>query len=291
MNPQNENKLILVTGATGNQGGAVARELLKRRFQVRVLTRNIKKPKALAMKELGAELVQGDLNDLASIEQALAEVYGVFAVQNFWEAGAAKEIQQGIQLATAAKRVNVQHFIYSSVGSAHLKTGIPHFDSKAQIEQHIEQIGIPYTILRPVAFNYIWNTLNLRDYIQNGEFSLPLNPDTKLQILAEQDYANFVATALENPDRWLGRSLDVASEELTMLQMVESFGKAIGRPVKYIQMSWEQSLQSFDTEYTTMFKFFEEVGYSADLAVIKQEYSSNLITLEDYLIRQGWRNV
>ncbi len=279
--------MFLITGATGNQGGAVASELLKNDCRVRALTRDAQKPKALALKELGAEVVQGDLDDLVSIERALTGVDGVFAVQNFWETGAEREIQQGIQLADAAKAANVRHFVYSSVGSAHLKTGVPHFDSKAKIEEHIQQIGIPYTILRPVAFNYAWNDPNVRGYIQNGVFSLPLSPDTKLQLLSEQDYGAFVATALKNPDRWLGRSLDVMSEELTMLQMVEAFGNAIGRPVQYVQMSWEQSFQSFGEEYTAMFRFFEEVGYSADLAVMQQEYAT-LTTLEQYLRQQGW---
>ncbi|NJO44050.1 MAG: NmrA/HSCARG family protein [Cyanobacteria bacterium CRU_2_1] len=279
--------MFLITGATGNQGGAVVRELLKHGCRVRALTRDAQKPKALALKELGAEVIQGDLDDLVSIERALIDVEGVFAVQNFWETGAEREIQQGIQLADAAKAANIRHFVYSSVGSAHLKTGVPHFDSKAKIEEHIQQIEIPYTILRPVAFNYAWNDPNVRGYIQNGVFSLPLSPDTKLQLLSEQDYGVFVATALEKPDRWLGRSLDVMSEELTMLQMVEAFGNAIGRPVQYVQMSWEQSLQSYGEEYTAMFRFFEEVGYSANITVMQQEYGT-LTNLEQYLRQQGW---
>lgn len=282
-----QGKLVLITGATGNQGGAVARELLKQGFRVRAMTRDVQKPKALALAELGAELVQGDLDDRASVEQALAGVYGIFAVQNFWETGAEREIQQGIQLADTAKAANVQHFVYSSVGSAHLKTGVPHFDSKAEIEAHLQTIGIPYTILRPVAFNYTWNDPTTRSYIQNGVFSLPMSPETKLQILSEQDYGTFVATALKNPDRWLGQSLDVASEELTMLQMVEVFGRVLDRPVRYVQMTWGQSLQSFGEEYTAMFRFFEDIGYSADLAVMQQEYE-HLTTLEDYLHQQGW---
>jgi uncharacterized protein YbjT (DUF2867 family) len=287
VNIQNANKLILVTGATGNQGGAVARELLKCGFRVCALTRDLQKPKAKVLAELGAEIVQGDLDDRDSIDRALTGVYGVFSVQNFWETGAEREIQQGIQLANAAKVKNVRHFVYSSVGSAHLNTGVPHFESKAKIEAHIQQIGILYTILRPVAFNYAWNDPNVHGYIQNGVFSLPMSPNTKLQILSEQDYGVFVATAFEHPNRWLGRSLDVASEELTMLQMVEAFGHVVRHPVQYAQMSWEQSRQSFGEEYTVMFKFFEEVGYSADLAVMQQEYGTRT-NLEEYLHQQGW---
>jgi uncharacterized protein YbjT (DUF2867 family) len=282
-------RLILVTGATGNQGGAVTREILNRGFRVRALTRDPQKPKAQALTQLGAEVIQGDLDDVASVERALAGVYGVFSVQNFWETGAEREIQQGTMLADAAMAANVQHFVYSSVGSANRKTGVPHFDSKGQIEEYICQIGIPHTILRPVAFNYSWNEPTVRGYILNGVFSLPLSPSTKLQLMSEEDYGVFVAIALQTPDKWLGRSLDVASEELTMLEMAESFERAIDRPVKYTQMSWEQSRQSVGEEYTLMFRWFEDVGYAADLNLVRQEYSA-LTTLEQYLRQHGWEN-
>jgi uncharacterized protein YbjT (DUF2867 family) len=283
----NSKQLILVTGATGNQGGAIARALLLRGFPVRALTRDRQKPKAQALAQLGAEVVQGDLDKPESIQQALQDVYGVFAVQNFWETGAEREIQQGILLADMAKALKVQHFVYSSVGSANLKTGVLHFDTKGQIEEHIRSLDLPYTILRPVAFNYSWNDPSVRNYVLNGVFSLPLSPNTKLQLMSEEDYGVFVVLALENPEKWLGRSLDLVSEELTMLQMVEAFQKVIGRSVQYVKMSWEQSLQAFGEEYTLMFRWFEDVGYSANLNLVRQEYS-NLTTLEQYLRQHGW---
>ena len=283
----NSKQLILVTGATGNQGGAIARALLLRGFPVRALTRDRQRPKAQALAQLGAEVVQGDLDQPESIQQAFQDVYGVFAVQNFWETGAEREIQQGILLADMAKALKVQHFVYSSVGSAHLKTGVLHFDTKGQIEEHIRSLDLPYTILRPVAFNYGWNDPIVRNYVLNGVFSLPLSPNTKLQLMSEEDYGVFVTRALKQPDKWLGRSLDLVSEELTMLQMVEAFQKVIGRSVQYVKMSWEQSLQAFGEEYTLMFRWFEDVGYSADLNLARQEYS-NLTTLEQYLRQYGW---
>src|ERR671911_2947843 len=145
---QNAERLILVGGASGNQGGAVARSLLDRGFQVRALTRAPQKPEAQALAEQGAEVVQGDMEDRSAMDRVLEGAYGVFSVQNFWETGYDREVKQGKTVADAAKATGVEHFVYSSVGSAHRQTGIPHFESKWEIEEHVRQIGLPYTILR-----------------------------------------------------------------------------------------------------------------------------------------------
>src|SRR5918998_2610340 len=121
---QNAERLILVSGASGNQGGAVARSLLDRGFQVRALTRDPQKPEAQALREQGAEVVQGDMEDRFSLDQVLVEgVYGVFSVQNFWETGYDREVQQGKTVADAAKAAGVEHFVYSSVGSTYARRG------------------------------------------------------------------------------------------------------------------------------------------------------------------------
>ena len=112
-------RLVLVTGATGQQGGAVARNLLERGFGVRALTRDPEKPEAKVLAERSAEIVRGDLEDRSSLDRALEGVYGVFSVQNFWEAGYEREIEQGKRLVDAAKAADVEHYVYSSVGSAH----------------------------------------------------------------------------------------------------------------------------------------------------------------------------
>ena len=144
----NEGRTILVTGATGQQGGAVARELLERGFGVRALTRDPEKPVARELAERGAEVVRGDLDDRPSLERALEGVHGVFSVQQFFEAGYEGEVRQGSGLAEAAKAADVSHLVYSSVGSAHRDTGLPHFESKWEVEES----GVGYTILRPVFF-------------------------------------------------------------------------------------------------------------------------------------------
>src|ERR1035437_8573648 len=140
-------KTILVTGATGQQGGAVTRQLLKQpSFAVRALTRDPAKPAARALAQAGAEVIRGDLDDPASLEHALEGVYGVFSVQNFMEAGFDGEIRQGKLIADAAKAAGVQHFVYSSVVSADRHTALPHFESKWQIEMHIGQSGLSHSV-------------------------------------------------------------------------------------------------------------------------------------------------
>src|SRR5215216_3722844 len=172
-NKQNAERLIVVAGATGKQGGAVARSLLDRGFQVRALTRNPQKPEAQALADHGAEVVQGDMEDRSSMERALEGAYGIFSVQNFWESGYDREVQQGKMVADAAKAAGVEHFVYSSVGSAHRQTGIPHFESKWEIEEHVRQIGLPYTILRPTAFMQNWEWEWTREMIFGGALAQP----------------------------------------------------------------------------------------------------------------------
>jgi len=145
--------IILVTGATGKQGGAVAKQLLDGGFRVRAMTRNVVSDKARTLKKLGAEVVYGDFDDPASLEKALKGVWGVYSVQNSWEAGVEREVVQGKRFAELAKKAGIGHFVYSSGGSAHRKTGIPFLESKSQVEETVRALDFPsYTIIRPVFF-------------------------------------------------------------------------------------------------------------------------------------------
>jgi uncharacterized protein YbjT (DUF2867 family) len=185
----NGGPLILVSGATGNQGGAVARRLLERGFRVRALSRDTQKPEAQALAEEGAEVVRGDLDERSSVDRALEGAYGVFSIQNFYEGGYEGEVRQGKTLADAAKAAGVRHVVYSSVGSANRETGIPHFDSKGEIEEYKRQIDLPYTILRPVFFMQNWEMM--RDQILDGPLAQPLDPEKPLQQVNVEDLGAF----------------------------------------------------------------------------------------------------
>jgi uncharacterized protein YbjT (DUF2867 family) len=288
-----EEKVVLVTGATGKQGGAVAKHLLQSsHFTVRALVREPNKPAVRALHEEGAEIVSGDLDDRASVERALDGVYGVYSVQVFrdgknGESGLEKEIRQGKMLADASLSKGVQHFVYSSVGSAHRHTEIPHFESKWEIEEHIRSLKLPYTILRPVFLMENWESS--RDLIFNGTLSQPLDPNKPLQQVSVDDVGAFAALAFQHPDKWLNREIDLAGEELTMLETAQVFSRVIGQQVNYKQVAWEQFLLGTGEETTTMFQWFNNVGYNADITAVRSYYPG-LKTLEQYLDSNGWKN-
>jgi uncharacterized protein YbjT (DUF2867 family) len=282
---QNVERLILVAGATGNQGGAAARSLLDKGFRVRAFTRNPQKPEAQALTERGAEVVQGDMDDRSDMNRVLEGAYGVFSVQNFWETGYDREVQQGKMVADAAKAAGVEHFVYSSVGSAHRQTGISHFDSKWEVEEHVRQIGLSYTILRPVFFMQNWE--GMRDHILGGTLAQPLDPDKAFQQVAVEDVGAFAAMAFEHPEEWIGREVDLAGDEQTMPEIAETFGRVAGKEIGYYQVPWDQFEEQMGEEYAVMYRWFNDVGYEADITALRQKYPE-LTTFERYLRSHGW---
>jgi uncharacterized protein YbjT (DUF2867 family) len=283
-----KNNIIAVTGATGQQGGAVARKLLAEGWQVRALTRDVNKPAAQELKALGAELVAGDMDNRAELDEAFKGVYGVFSVQNYWLPNVQYEgeIKQGKNVADAAKAAGVQHLVYSSVGSAHRGMGQKHFDSKWVIEQYIHTLDVPYTILRPVAFmdNNNWR----RAYILSGTYTgMGLRPEKGVQMIAVEDIAVFVALAFANKKDYLGKTLELAGDELTESQTAEVFSKVIGRPVTLAAPSGQSWAP--EEEAKAAFNFFNGEGYDADIAALRKIHPG-LLNFEQYLRKNGWEN-
>lgn len=283
-------QIILVTGATGQQGGAVARHLLKNGWKVRALVRDPRKDAAQALVKGGAELAQGDLYDRASVERALLGVYGVFSVQNYWlpDVGYAGEVKQGNLLADAAHAANVRHFVYSSVGAAHRGMGQKHFDSKWEIEKHIQALDLPYTILRPVFFmdNYNWN----RPQISNGALpGMGLPPGKTMQLIGADDIGAFVAIIFAHREEFLGKTIEFAGDELTEPEIAATLGRVIGRPV---QVQAPQMPEGFTPteEQVAMSRFFNGQAYDADIPALRKRFPG-LRRLEQYLRETGWENL
>jgi uncharacterized protein YbjT (DUF2867 family) len=283
----NEGRVILVSGATGQQGGTVARNLLGRGFAVRALTRDTQKAAAKNLADLGAEVVGGDLEDRASIDRVLDGVYGVFSVQQFFEAGYEGEVRQGVLLADAAKDAGIEHLVYSSVGSAHRETGIPHFESKWEVEEHVRASGVPYTVLRPVYFMQNWEWM--REPILGGTLPQPLDPDKPLQMIDAEDIGVFAAMAFDDLETWIGREVDLAGEEMTMPEIAGTFSRVIGRNVDYFQVPWEGFEEQMGEESAVMYRWFNDHGYEANIGALKDEYPG-LVSLEQYLRAHGWEN-
>jgi uncharacterized protein YbjT (DUF2867 family) len=280
-------KRILVTGATGQQGGAVARHLLKHNgFAVRALVRDPNKPAAQALVKLGVELLRGDLEELPSVKRALEGAYAAYSVQTP-DDGPDAEIRQGKAFADAARSAGLQHLVYSSVVSADKDTGIPHFESKWEIEQYIHELKIPFTIIRPAFFMQNWHHY-LREPILNGTIPLPMEPQTSLQQISVEDIGEVAAIAFAHPHRWTGKTIELAGEDLTMTQAAEKLTGALGRNVKYVQVPWEQFREQAGGEMAQMYRWFEDVGYAVDIAALRKEFPF-LQKLDEVLRQQDWK--
>src|SRR5260221_11421106 len=168
---------ILVTGATGPQGGAAAGQLVKKGHRIRALTRNVASPAAQALAALGVELAQGNLEDRASVDGALAGMQAMFSVATPYERGPEAETRQSILAADAAAAAGA-YLVYSSVANADRRTGVPHFDSKFAVEQHIRARGIEAAIVAPVYFmeNAFFGLAQWRQ----GGYGAPLAPTPRL---------------------------------------------------------------------------------------------------------------
>jgi uncharacterized protein YbjT (DUF2867 family) len=277
-------RVVLITGATGKQGGATLRHLAGQGgFGIRAITRKPDSAAAKALAALGAEVVSADLDDSASLERALAGVWGVFSVQNTWEAGVEKEEEQGKRLAKIARGHGVQHFVYTSVGSAHKKTGIPHFDNKRRIEETVKALGFPsHTILRPVFF---MENLISPGFLSGDKLVSALKPETKLQMIATDDIGRFGAKAFVDAGRMKGIELDIAGDAVTMPEAAEAISQLVGKNVTYQPLPIEAVRQNSD-DMARMLEWFDAVGYAADIPSLESTWGIRPLTLKDWVRAQ-----
>lgn len=286
---------VLVIGATGQQGGAAARALLERGWQVRALIRDPAAAAAQALREAGASLVSGDLDDPASLRAAMTGAHGVFLVLTMMTGprvsldGVSAEVRRGGAVARLAAGAGVTHLVYSSIHGADGRTGIPHVDSKGEIERAIWAAGVPATILRPVFFMDNFAALT-RPVLSGGELtvSLALRPDTPLGMIAARDIGVFAAIAFGQRSRFLGRQVEIAGDLLTGLQIAETFGRAAGVSARFQQVPIEQ-VRAFDPEVAKMFAWLDtRAQRPPDLAALRADHPG-LLTLQDWLRATGWK--
>jgi len=283
-----DNRIILITGITGQQGGAVARELLARGYRVKGMTRKPDSEKAHEFRNLGAEIIQGDLDDPASLKQALQGAWGVFAIQNTWEAGVEKEEEQGKRIARIAKEAGVQHYVYSSVGSAHRNTGIPHFENKWRVEETVRGLGFPsHIIIRPVFFMENLASPWFKPGIDQGQLMVALKPETALQMIAVNDVGKYGLAAFEKHEELNGREIDIAGDALTMPETARILSEAAGKKVDFVQLPITE-VRKFSDDYATMLEWFDRVGYNADIAGNAKEFGIKPASFQDWAKQQNW---
>lgn len=278
--------LILVCGATGRQGSAVAMSLLQKQQKIRILTRDVSNPAQQAklknFQNLGAEIIQADMTDEYSLNKALHGVTRVYLMTTPYEAGVELEVQQGITMIDAARKSAIDQLVFSSVASANKNTGVPHFESKWQIEQYLYQSKIPSTVIRPVAFMDEMAPPTILSDIQNDLLTLPLTPGKKFQTIAIRDIGEFAATALTQPS-FIDKQIDIAGDELTPEQYTNIISKYLNKPLHYHQMSDSQLESTFGHDLTLMFRWFNRIGYDVNIDELKKQYGIALTSFEELL--------
>lgn len=270
-----ENKLIVVVGATGRQGQSVVKSLLKSGYNIRALVRNPKKVNNL-LKGDNVELFEGDLKNKDSLRDLFNDAYGLFFALPFTK----NSIVFGKILLDVAKESNLEHIIYSSVGGADRYSKVDHFRYKKEIENHLRKLGKPNTIIRPAGFMDEFVNPKSIKFI-TGVLNLYLPKNKKFQLIAIQDIGKFVAIAIDNPNKYIGKELEIAGDELTLDKVFEKIEK-----VKNIKMS-PMKIPRFITYMLPkimkqMFTFYAEDGWKADLKLLKEE-NPELLSFEDWL--------
>jgi uncharacterized protein YbjT (DUF2867 family) len=252
-----EKNVIAVVGATGAQGGGLVRAILADgEFAARAITRQPDSEKAQALRELGAEVVQADLDDEASLERAFAGAHGAFCVTNFWEHfSPEKEGEQARNMANAAKAAGVQHVIWSTLEDTRQwvpldddrmptlneKWKVPHYDGKGDADHYFTESGVPVTLLQT---SFYWeNMIYFGMGPQRGEdgalaITFPIG-DSRLPGMAAEDIGKVALAIFKAGDAHVGKTVAIAGEHLSGAEMAAALTDAFGEPVGFNAVSPE----------------------------------------------------
>ena len=260
---------VVVTGSTGKQGGAVARGLLERGHKVRAVTRDPSSSQAKSLANAGATLVAASLEDTAAITKALEGATSLFAMTTPYGGGTDAETRQGVAAADAAKAAGV-HLVFTSVGSANRQTGVPHFDSKYEVEKHIAKVGVRATILAPVYF--MENLYFGKEQLAKGVYAATLPPTRALAQIAVADIGAVAVRVLEDAGRFTGKRFDLASDELSGNDVVAILSRVTRRSFSYYQVPLDVIRQRMGDDAAKMYEWFDGVGYAVDRAALRREF-------------------
>ncbi|UFS96577.1 NmrA/HSCARG family protein [Nocardia huaxiensis] len=289
------NAPILVIGATGRQGTATARALLELGRPVRAFVRDPEAPKAVALRDAGAELAVGDLDDEDSLRKAMDGVHGVFLMMTMMEgvnislAAVAAEEKRGRRIAELVQELGISHLVYSSLSGVGQNSGIEYYDAKEHIEDRIRELELPATILRPVLFMDNFATYNKpsRDG-DNLVLALAVAPEVSMPLIAIDDIGRFAALAFDRPEEFLGRTVTIAGDILTPPQIAEILGRAAGLTPRTVQIPLEQ-LRAFDEQVAKMFAHFNTHPHEpVDLAALRSAHP-DLLDLNGFLHATDWK--
>jgi uncharacterized protein YbjT (DUF2867 family) len=278
---------VVVTGSTGKQGGAVARGLLERGHKVRAVTRDPNSSQAKSLAKAGATLIGASLEDTRAITKALEGATSLFAMTTPFGGGTAAETRQGIAAADAAKAAGV-HLVFTSVNSADRQTGVPHFDSKYEVEKHIIKAGVRATILGPAFF--MENLYFGKEQLAKGIYAVALPPTTRLAQIAVADIGAVAVRVLEDASRFTGKRFDLAGDDLTGNDVATIVSRVTGRPFNYYQVPLNVIRQHMGDDAVKMYEWFERVGYAVDRAALHREFPDVAFQdFESWAKEQDWK--
>ncbi|KAF8587066.1 NAD(P)-binding protein [Ramaria rubella] len=237
-------RIVVVTGATGTQGGSVVKFLQEDgTFIIRGITRNPESPAAKALSAKGVEIFKADFREPDSLIPAFTGAYGVFGVTNFWEyVSGAEEVAQGKALVDVAKKTGVKHFIWSSMD--HSEYEISCCESKADVDDYLKASGVPRTSVYTSC--YFENFTNLFRLTKNPsgsyDFPMKLTPDIPIPVYCANETGKailfaWVLVAFKNPDEWLGKDLRVAAEFISARNMAKIISEVSGKPVQVAEIN------------------------------------------------------
>ncbi|GAB7030858.1 NmrA/HSCARG family protein [Streptomyces sp. NPDC021749] len=281
---------VAVTGATGAQGGAAARALLAAGHRVRALTRRPDSPAADTLRGLGADVCHADFDDRRSLLAACTGADSLFAVTSPFGTGTdtATEVRHGKALVDTAAKARLGHVVFTSAAHADRDTGIPHYESKHEIEQYLRTAGVPWTVIAPAAFmdNYAGGWI--LDGLRQGTFGWPMPTDRPLTLIPAADIGAFAALAFQRRDDFAGRRIDIASDEHTPGRMAEIIAAAMGRPVVHQEVPLDH-VRARSADLAAMFAYFATAGLDVDVAGLRRDYPEvGWHSFTDWATAQDW---
>ncbi|MEC5344928.1 NmrA/HSCARG family protein [Brenneria populi] len=275
---------IMVFGATGRQGGAVAKALLKAHWPVRALVQDPSEPASIALREAGAELVHGSLDNVDVISSAMTDVHGVFSVMPA-NLSAEDEVCYGTCIADLAAKSRIDHFIYSSGASAGDKlTGVPRFDAKPRIEAHIRGLPLAATIVRPMIFMEMLVRPGFG--LDEGRLFSLIHRDRSIQLTAVQDIGKIVAAMFADKARFARMTLKIASDRVTGHELESAFSQAAGRPITYSRFPDELLAANADLAHMASSLEDGPLAERVDLDLMR-EINPELVSLRSWLLGSG----
>jgi uncharacterized protein YbjT (DUF2867 family) len=282
--------LVVVTGATGQQGGAVTRALLARGHRVRALVRTPASLAAESLRSAGVEIAVGNLEDPASLDPALVGADALFGVTTPFE-GLDAETHKGVALVDAARRAGIAHMVYTSACNANGHTGLPGFETKLRVEQYLRASGVPFTIVAPAYFMENLLTPFALAHLRQGEYVRWMPVERKLQMIAVGDIGRFCARVFEQRAAFVGHRIDLAADELDAREAAIQLSRVLRREIRPVALP----LGNFPADgeqgrsIAALLAWLNQTGFSADVGRLRRQFPEvGWQTFAQWCASQDW---